>query len=228
MQKPYKGMGMEGGVARWYAGLTKKSLADFKDLARRVAGEVAPGGSVLEVAPGPGYFAIELAKLGDYRVTGLDISQTFVQIASSNAIEAGISAQFVHGDAASMPFQNQQFDYVVCRAAFKNFSRPLAALNEMYRVLKPGGRALIIDMRRDAPRESMRQAANEMKLGPLNREIVYLTFRFMLLRRAYTKAEFEQMFARTGFCTVQIHEGPIGLEISAFRASDHSPGHPES
>ena len=224
-EKPYKGMGMEGGVARWYAGLTKKSLADFKALAKRVAGEVAPGGSVLEVAPGPGYFAIELAKLADYRVTGLDISETFVQIANANAREANVPARFERGDASSMPFEDRQFDYLVCRAAFKNFSRPLAALNEMYRVLKPGGRALIIDMRRDASRASMRQAANEMKLGPLNRGIVYLTFRFMLLRRAYTKAEFEQMFARTGFCNVQIQEGLIGLEISAFRASDHAARH---
>jgi ubiquinone/menaquinone biosynthesis C-methylase UbiE len=227
-EKPYKGMGMEGGIARWYAGLTKKSLADFKALARRVADEIAPGGSVLEVAPGPGYFAIELAKLGNYRVTGLDIGETFVQIARANAKEAGVQAQFERGDASSMPFEDRQFDYLVCRAAFKNFSRPLAALNEMVRVLKPGGRALIIDMRRDASHESMRQAANEMKLGVVNREIVYLTFRFMLMRRAYTKAEFEQMFARTGFCNLEIHEGLIGLEISAFRASDLAPGHPVS
>ena len=221
-EKPYKGMGMEGGVARWYAGLTKKSLADFTALAKRVAGEVASGSSVLEVAPGPGYFAIELAKLGNYRITGLDISETFVQIARANAREAGVQAQFERGDASSMPFEDQQFDYLICRAAFKNFSRPLAALNEMYRVLKPGGLALIIDMRRDATQESMRQAANDMKLGAVNREIVYLTFRFMLLRRAYTRAEFEQMFARTGFCNLQIQEGLIGLEISAFRAFDQA------
>jgi ubiquinone/menaquinone biosynthesis C-methylase UbiE len=127
-----------------------------------------------------------------------------------------------------MPFEDCRFDYLVCRAAFKNFSRPHAALDEMYRVLKPGGCALIIDMRRDASHESMRQAANEMKAGALNREIVYLTFRFMLLRRAYTKAEFEQMFGRTGFRGIQIRENLIGLDITAFRASDHAPGHPVS
>ena len=81
-------MGMEGAVARWYASLTKKSMDDFKLLAQRVAGEISSAGSVLEVAPGPGYFAIELAKLGDYRVTGLDISQTFVEIARTNAANA--------------------------------------------------------------------------------------------------------------------------------------------
>jgi ubiquinone/menaquinone biosynthesis C-methylase UbiE len=204
---------MEGAVAKWYARLTLKSLADFKALAQRVASDTLPGSNVLEVAPGPGYFAIELAKLGDYRVTGLDISQTFIAIASANAARERVAAQFQHGDASRMPFENERFDYIVCRAAFKNFSAPEAALQEMCRVLKPGGRALIIDMRRDASHESIRQAAKEMNVGCLNRAIVYLTFRFMLLRRAYTEAEFEQMIRRTGFSSVDIRESLIGLEI---------------
>ena len=211
--KPYKGLGMEGAIARWYASLTKKSLADFKLLAQRVAGETPPGSSVLEVAPGPGYFAIELARLGDYRVTGLDISATFVEIARANGMRAKVQAQFQRGDASRMPLEAEQFDYVVCRAAFKNFTAPVAALQEMYRVLKPGGRALIIDMRRDAPRDSIRQAASSMKAGAVNRAIVYLTFRFMLLRRAYTRAEFERMIAQAGFRTSEIREESIGLEV---------------
>jgi ubiquinone/menaquinone biosynthesis C-methylase UbiE len=211
--KPYKGMGMEGAVARWYASLTRKSMADFKLLAQRVAGEISPPSSVLEVAPGPGYFAIELAKLGDYRVTGLDISQTFVEIARANAADTKVQAQFQRGDASRMPFEAEQFDYLVCRAAFKNFSAPDAALREMYRVLKPSGRALIIDMRGDASRESIRQAAKGMNAGAVNRMIVYLTFRFMLLRRAYTRADFQRMIGQTGFGLAEIRETLIGLEI---------------
>lgn len=204
---------MSGALARWYARLTKKSMKDFTALAKRVAGEISPGSGVLEVAPGPGYFAIELAKLGDYRVTGLDISQTFVEIARANAASARVQAQFERGDASRMPFEEGRFDYLVCRAAFKNFSRPQAALREMCRVLKPGGRALIIDMRRDASPESMKQAARNMNAGAFNRLFVYLTFRFMLVRRAYTKAEFERMIAQTGFRKVEIREELIGLEI---------------
>jgi ubiquinone/menaquinone biosynthesis C-methylase UbiE len=204
---------MEGALARWYAGLTKKSMTDFTALAQRVAGEISPRSSVLEVAPGPGYFAIELAKLGDYSVTGLDISQTFVEIACANAASAKVKAEFQRGDASRMPFEEGRFDYLVCRAAFKNFSRPQAALQEMCRVLKPGGRALIIDMRRDASPDSMRQAARGLKAGTFNRLFVYLTFRWMLVRRAYTKAEFERMIAQTSFRKVEIREELIGLEI---------------
>jgi ubiquinone/menaquinone biosynthesis C-methylase UbiE len=83
----------------------------------------------------------------------------------------------------------------------------------MYRVLKPGGRALIIDMRGDASPDSMKQAAKGLKTGTVNRTFVYLTFRFMLVRRAHTRAEFERMIGQTGFRQLEIRESLIGLEI---------------
>ena len=103
---------MEGAVAKWYTALTKKSLEDFKALARRTAERISPRSSVLEVAPGPGYFAIELAKLGDYRITGLDISETFVDIARANAAKAAVSVDFRRGNASNMPFGDETFDFV--------------------------------------------------------------------------------------------------------------------
>jgi ubiquinone/menaquinone biosynthesis C-methylase UbiE len=211
--KPYKGMGMEGAVARWYARLTKKSLEDFKQLAGRIAGRIARQSSVLEVAPGPGYFAIELAKLGDYRITGLDISETFVEIAQANAAKAGVKVEFQRGNASNMPFPKESLDFVLCRAAFKNFSEPQRALEEMHRVLKPGGEALIIDLRKDAPQESINQTVDEMKLGAVNGVLTKLAFRFMLLKRAYTKSEFEDMISRTKFCGSKIEGNLMGFEI---------------
>jgi ubiquinone/menaquinone biosynthesis C-methylase UbiE len=216
--KPYVGIGMEGAVARWYASLTKKSLDEFTALARRVSERLRSGDRVLEVAPGPGYFAIELAKLGEYRISGLDISSTFVEIARSNAAEAKVTVDFQQGNAAILPFPDASFDFLLCRAAFKNFSRPLAALQEMYRVLKPGGEALIIDLRGDASPESIRQAVTQMKLGAVNALITRLTFRFMLLRRAYTKREFEQMVAYTRFGSGELRVNNIGLEVSLKRS----------
>jgi hypothetical protein len=68
-------------------------------------------------------------------------------------------------------------------------------------------------MRGDASRDAIRQAAKGMKAGAVNQAIVYLTFRFMLLRRAYTRADFERMIEQTGFRKVEILETLIGLEI---------------
>jgi ubiquinone/menaquinone biosynthesis C-methylase UbiE len=211
--KPYKGWGMEGAVAKWYAALTRKSLEDFKALARRIAAQIPPGSSVLEVAPGPGYFAIELAKLGDYRITGLDISKTFVGIARANAAHAGVPVDFREGNVSRMPFGDDRFDFLLCRAAFKNFSEPGRALEEMHRVLKPGGQGLIIDLRGDAPKDSIKEAVNGMNLGAVNGIITKLTFRFMLLKRAYTKRAFEKMVSETKFHDVEIRENLTALEI---------------
>ncbi len=122
IKKGYRGMGMEGPVARWYARITRPSLPEFQALARRIADQVPSGGSVLEVAPGPGYFAIELAKIGGRHVTGLDISQTFVEIAKKEATTAGVEVEFRQGNVSAMPFPADSFDYLLCRAAFKNFS----------------------------------------------------------------------------------------------------------
>jgi ubiquinone/menaquinone biosynthesis C-methylase UbiE len=212
-EKAYRGWGMEGMVAKWYAGLTRKSLDEFKSLARRVTEQIAPGDSVLEVAPGPGYFAIECAKAGDYRVSALDISETFVEIARKNARREGVQVDFRLGNASEMPFESDSFNFLVCRAAFKNFSAPISALKEMYRVLKPGGRALIIDLRRDTTNESIMQAVDDMHLGRVNGMITKLTFKHMLIKRAYTRSQFENMLSQTNFQRTEIKESLTGLEI---------------
>jgi ubiquinone/menaquinone biosynthesis C-methylase UbiE len=217
--KPFKGCGMEGAVAKWYAALTKKSMDRFRELAQRTSAQLPPNSRVLEVAPGPGYYAIELARLGNYNITGLDISQTFVDIARDNASKAGVQVDFRHGNASAMPFEDDSFDFVVCAAAFKNFTQPKEALDEMYRVLCPGGKAMIIDLRRDASQESINQAVDAMRVGPANAFITKLTFRFMLLKRAYTRTGFEQLVAQTKFQSVQIREDLIALEISLTKPS---------
>jgi ubiquinone/menaquinone biosynthesis C-methylase UbiE len=211
--KAYKGVGMEGIIAKWYAANTRKGLEEYKALARQVAAELAPGSEVLELAPGPGYFAIELARLGSYRIAGLDISQTFVEMARKNAREARVEVDFRQGNAAATPFDNETFEFILCRAAFKNFAEPLKAVQEMHRLLRRGGKALIIDLRRDAPQESINQAVDSMGLNWVNRLITKLTFRFMLLKRAYTRSEFEQLFSQTNFQRVDIQKTLMGLEM---------------
>jgi ubiquinone/menaquinone biosynthesis C-methylase UbiE len=217
--KGYKGLPLEGFLARWYAGITGKDLGEVRRLAGVIAGRVADGGSVLEVAPGPGYLAIELARLGTCRVTGLDISRTFVRMAAENARSAGVEVAFHEGDAAAMPFADDSFDFLVCRAAFKNFTEPVQALNEMYRVLRPGGSALIIDLRRDAPIDAINAEVKRMGLGRINSLLTKLTFKHVLLKRAYSEEQFRRMASQTPFTTCAIRADGIGLEVSLTKSS---------
>ena len=210
--KAYKGAPMEGLVATWYAKQTAKLSANFRADAIRIAGRLPHGGRVLELAPGPGYLAIEIAKLGPYKVTGLDISQSFVRMAKEHAARSGVEAEFLLGDAASLPFSAEAFDFIVCRAALKNFADPVGALSEMHRVLCPGGAALVIDMRNDASNAALDAAVDEMRLGTINALMNRVIFR-QLRKRAYRREDFQRMAAATAFGRAEIEEAPIGFEV---------------
>ena len=211
-RKPYGGVQMEGPIATWYARNTR-DRHDHRKTAQAVAAQVPPGSAVLEVAPGPGYTALELAKLGDYRITGLDISHSFVRIATENARRAGVAIDFRHGDVAHMPFPAESFDFAVCVAAFKNFPDPVAALNEIHRVLRPGGRASIFDLRKDAPRDAIDQEVRDMHLSPFNAWLTKWTFRLGLLRAAYTREALQDVVTRSRFRHGEIVPDGIGFEL---------------
>jgi len=212
--KGFKGMGMEGRIATWYAKNTANDMAEFRVLAQRLVKDVYSGSRILEVAPGPGYLAIEIATRGSYTITGLDISKTFVEIATANARKASVKVDFQHGNASAMPFADDTFDFILCRAAFKNFSQPLEALNEMHRVLKPEGRALIIDLRKDASMGDISAYIKDANVGWANSLIYKVTFRYLLIPRAYSKRQFIEMAADSGFGGAEISESGIGFEIT--------------
>jgi ubiquinone/menaquinone biosynthesis C-methylase UbiE len=211
--KGYRGMAMEGMIASWYAKNTQKDLKRHRLLAQSFARDLKPGSRVLEIAPGPGYFCIELAKLGNYQITGMDISETFVKIAREKAAEAGVKVNFRLGNASNMPFPDNSFDLMACQAAFKNFSQPVEAIQEMYRVLAPGGKAVIIDLRRDASLEEIHHEVDGMGVSPLNAIFIRWTFRSMLLKRAYTVQEMREMVAKTSFGMCRIEQESIGFSV---------------
>jgi ubiquinone/menaquinone biosynthesis C-methylase UbiE len=204
---------MEGLIATWYAKNTGKNMQDYQADVRRVAQYLPAGSVVLEVAPGPGYLAIELAKLGNYTITGLEISKTFVEIAQANARAAGVQIDFRLGSALRMPFDAGTFDFIVCRAAFKNFADPVLALDEMYRVLKPGGKGVIIDLRADASDADIDACVDNMGLDRLNRLFTRWIFKSWLLKKAYTQTSFTELVSRSKFKDCDIHQSLIGVDV---------------
>ena len=214
--KAYKALGMEGFIANWYARQTGKNPDEFKKLARQLSSRIRAGDRVLEIAPGPGYLAIELFKLTRCRMIGLDISRTFVDIANANAEKAGVDICFEQGDAADMPYPPNAFNFIVCRAAFKNFARPLAALNEMHRVLKPGGTALIIDLRKDFSPQAIRDYTEGK--GLINGAIIKWTFNTMLKKRAYTQERITKLASQSQFGGSELRLDPVGFELWLHKA----------
>ena len=215
--KAYKGMGMEGTTARWYDRTTRKDLPEIKELALRIAAAVPPGAAVLEVAPGPGFLSIELAKRG-LQVRAVDISKTFVEIAQKNAAAEGVTARFAVGNAAALPVEDAAVDFVVCRAAFKNFTEPVKAMSEMRRVLRPGGTALLIDMRRDVNVRELKRYVDGLGVNLLNRWFMMVVFRGMLIKRAYRLQEIRSMAIEAGWTDPRIDSSPVGFEAWLTRS----------
>jgi len=210
----FKGPEMEGPIARWYARVrgSQSQLEAYRKQASQLTAGLSQGARVLEVAPGPGYLAIEIARLGGFQVAGLDISHTFVAIAAENARQAGVTVEFRQGDVAEMPFANESFDLVVCQAAFKNFTLPRSALAEMHRVLRSGGTAVIQDMSRDATHADIDREVKGMELGRISTFTTTATLE-MLRRRAYSAAQFERLADQSPFQTCAISTEGIGLEV---------------
>jgi ubiquinone/menaquinone biosynthesis C-methylase UbiE len=213
--KGYKGVGMEGFIARQYDKSARRDMADlYRAWAKKLLEDLAEGDKVLEIAPGPGFLSIELAKLRNLNIIGLDISETFVAIAKRNAQSAGVDVDFQHGNASAMPFENEKFDFLMCTSSFKNFSEPIEAMNEMYRVLKPGGKAWISDLRRDVSNETIDSFVQDtMKVKGLAGTFMKYTFKHTLRPRALTAAQFKELIAKTPFTKVEITQNAIDLEV---------------
>ena len=100
-------------------------------------------GDVLEVAVGTGlnipfYDA-------DVNVTGVDLSPEMLEVARKRAADLGREVELVEGDAQQLAFDDESFDTVVCSFSLCNIPDPGQAIDEMRRVLRPGGRLVLVD-----------------------------------------------------------------------------------
>ena len=118
-----------------------------------------------------------------------------------------------------MPFPEASFDFVVCTAAFKNFSDPIGALDEIHRVLKPGGQASIFDLRKDASPADIAAEVQDMHLSTSNSLVTRWIFRFSLLKRAYTCEGIETLVAQSRFETCQLKPDGICFELQLAKTN---------
>lgn len=114
---------------------------------KKLADEIKGSKIVLDIATGTGEVAIETVKKIDASVIGLDPSIEMLRLAkikcSSSALKDKIA--LVQGVAEDLPFRDNSFDAVTIAFGIRNTVDPIRSLNEMIRVLKPGGKAAILE-----------------------------------------------------------------------------------
>lgn len=209
--KKFQDLEITGEKAKYYDQITREHrMGEMNEQAKEVAKYVKDGDSILEIASGSGYLSIELAKLGKYKVTGMDISKDLVEISKQNAVSAGTKKiTFLQGNVSKMPFQADAFNFIICVLAFKNFKEPVRALQEMYRVLKPRGMALIMDLDGKASLNATKKVAESMGMKGIMAYIAGAIQR----SAAYSKDELEAFISSTDFKDCEIRKSDMGFSV---------------
>jgi len=138
-------------------------------------------GIAVDAGSGPGYWAIELAKIApDLKVYALDIDPEAVKIIRRNVAAAGLESRVeaVEGNVQEMPFTDGFADLVISRGSYPFWKDKVAAFREIRRILKPGGVAYIGgglgSLIPDEERTRIREIMDERKIGPpANLEVSY-------------------------------------------------------
>jgi demethylmenaquinone methyltransferase/2-methoxy-6-polyprenyl-1,4-benzoquinol methylase len=103
------------------------------------------GARVLDIACGTGDLSLVLARAGAGEVVGLDFCRPMLEIARRKAEADGREIPFVEGDALRLPFEDESFDVVTIAFGLRNLAGVAEGLRELLRVLKPGGRAAVLE-----------------------------------------------------------------------------------
>jgi ubiquinone/menaquinone biosynthesis C-methylase UbiE len=190
-------------VSRWFI------FSIIRYLAIRQLNKYSVGGDVVDAGCGPGYLALSIARqFPQTRITGIDLSQEMLERAKINIsyVDFDSRVTFLKADVHRMPFQNDSVDFVISTLSLHHWSDPLLAIDEIYRILKPGGRLMILDLRRDTPR--------------LLFYTVFLVQQFLAptpIRRvnggigsfwsSYTPSEMQNRLALSSFKRWEVHKG---------------------
>lgn len=118
-------------------------------VAKRLGGSLPAGARVLDVACGTGDLAFALAEAAPHaHVVGVDFCRPMLELAARKSARRERGAAFIEGDALRLPFADATFDAVTIAFGLRNLARVEQGLGELLRVLKPGGRAAVLEFSR--------------------------------------------------------------------------------
>lgn len=171
-------------------------------------------GHALEIGHGPGYLGLEWLKhTQNTTLAGLDISPDMQSLAIRNAQSYGLAerTQYHLGNCNHLPFDDNTFDAVFTNGSLHEWANPRAAFDEIWRVLKPGGRYFISDLRRDMSflvRGFLWWGAQPASIRP---------GLITSINAAYTPRELRSLAAKTQLNNSKISGEAVGVSISGVK-----------
>jgi len=193
----------------------------WRRAAVRAAG-VRGGDAVLDVACGTGDLTQAFARTGASRVVGLDFTQEMLDLAGRKRGSLGEAAaskiEYINGDATGLPFGDDSFDVVSIAFGIRNVGEPDRAFAEFARVLRPGGRLVVLEF--DTPRNPVVRAGNRFYSGWLMPRTASLIARDRSGAYRYLPKSVETFISRqqmldgmagAGFCEVSARSLTLGV-----------------
>ncbi len=116
----------------------RKAIRTLRDLKPRM---------ILDVATGTGDFAVQALRLNPDRVIGVDISEGMLEVGRRKMRNRGLESKIElrRADSENLPFEENKFDAIIVAFGVRNFENLEAGLTEMHRVLRPGGKVVILE-----------------------------------------------------------------------------------
>ncbi|MBM3173160.1 MAG: methyltransferase domain-containing protein [Chloroflexi bacterium] len=182
----------------WDESIAEKDTAKLEGIAKRL--NIEPGAAVLDIGTGTGVFVPYLIrKIGENgHLVALDVAEKMLQVAQAKSTPGNIT--YLQADVTFMPLAGEFFDAVVCYSSFPHFENKPAALCEIRRVLKKGGRLFVC------------HTASRDKINVIHSQIPGFANHVLPNRDAMN-----QLLLNTGFAGVEIYDGSDSYLAAAMR-----------